>query len=226
MSRGDRLPPLALPDGADLPAIAVTAIGHRLATGRSALPDPDDLPVELRRWGASFVTLERRGRLLGCIGTLEARRPLGIDVAANGLGAAFRDPRFPSLSVRDYCLMDVEVSVLSPPVPLPVESFEDLRRRLRPGVDGVLVEAPGHRATFLPSVWATLPGVDDFLGHLWRKGGLVPGAWPGGVTVATYSATVHHAAGPRPAPIDARVTTVPLARPSAPTRGGGWRMGT
>src|SRR4051812_27296734 len=52
----------------------------------------------LRETGASFVTLKLDGELRGCIGTIDPRRPLGDDVAANAIAAAYRDPRFPPVS--------------------------------------------------------------------------------------------------------------------------------
>ena len=63
----------------------------------------------------------------------------------------------------------------------------DAMRQLRPGVDGVLVTAPGHRATFLPSVWDKLAEPDTFLEHLWKKSGMTPGDWPKGIEVKRYT---------------------------------------
>lgn len=186
--------------------LAVGAIAHRLATGRVALPDPDLLPPRLREPGACFVTLERDGHLLGCIGSIEPRRPLGVDAAANALGAAFRDPRFGPLHASDFTAMDVEISVLSPPTPLDVGDIRALAAALRPGVDGVVIDAPGHRATFLPTVWAKLPDTRSFLEHLWRKAELRPFRWPDDLRVETYTTELLIERGPRPMP-------VPLHRP-------------
>ena len=180
--------------------IAVDAIGQRLATGRVRLPDPDALPPPLVEPGACFVTLERDGRLLGCIGSLEPSRALGLDAAVNALGAAFRDPRFGPLTASDFEAMDVEVSVLSPPSTLPVDDIASLDAALRPGVDGVLIDAPGHRATFLPTVWAKLPDTRSFLEHLWRKADLPPFRWPDAMLVQTYTTEVLTDHGPRALP--------------------------
>src|ERR1700694_414310 len=80
-----------------------------------------DLPW-LRQAGATFVTLTkggaRGGELRGCIGSLAAARPLGIDVAENALGAAFRDPRFPAMTREEWPQCRVEVSLLGPAKPL------------------------------------------------------------------------------------------------------------
>lgn len=75
--------------------------------------------------GASFVTLNEHGALRGCIGTLEAYRPLGRDVAEHAVDAAARDPRFPPVTPDEYPSLDIEVSVLSPPEPIMVAAAAD-----------------------------------------------------------------------------------------------------
>jgi AmmeMemoRadiSam system protein A len=132
------------------------------------------------------VTLRRDGQLRGCIGTLEARRPLAVDVAENAVAAASRDPRFPPLTPEEEVDLEVKISVLTSPQPLDVHSRAELAAAVRPGVDGLLIEAGIHRGTFLPAVWEQLPTVDDFLDHLWAKAGLAAGDWPPGLTVARY----------------------------------------
>ncbi len=148
--------------------------------------------------GASFVTLRDGDRLLGCIGSLEPRRALLADVVDNALGAAFRDPRLPPLTAAEFARMRVHISVLTPAVPLPATSLEDLRARLRPGTDGLVVSSGRHRATFLPSVWEQLPDPDEFLAHLWRKAGLRPDAWPAGIMIERYATFEFGDDGPRP----------------------------
>jgi AmmeMemoRadiSam system protein A len=177
---------LTAEDKAVLLDAALTAIETTLATGRRPGVDVDQLPERLRSPGASFVTLRHGPELLGCIGTLEAYQPLGLDVVEHSLGAAFADPRFHALGPDELEDLTVEVSVLGPLKWLRATSFDDLRAQLRPGVDGLLVAVDGHRATFLPSVWPNVRDVDDFLDLLWRKAGLTPGEWPVGLEVATY----------------------------------------
>jgi AMMECR1 domain-containing protein len=94
--------------------------------------------------------------------------------------------------------MSVHVSILTEPEPLPVRSLDQLRAMVRPGVDGLLLEAGPHRGTFLPSVWEQVPGIDDFLGHLWRKAGLAPGTWPEDLRVLRYGTVELGDDGPRP----------------------------
>ncbi len=159
---------------------------------RSALGEdptyPSDEPAWLLAPGASFVTLTEGRVLRGCIGSLEARLPLGDDVRANAVAAAVRDPRFPPLDPREIDQVAVEVSILSPPSPLDVTGFSEAYEALRPGVYGVILEVGSrHRATFLPQVWDELPQPADFLRHLWLKAGVEPGVWHAGTRLHTYT---------------------------------------
>jgi AmmeMemoRadiSam system protein A len=119
----------------------------------------------------------RKGDLRGCIGSLMAHRSLMEDVRHNALAAAFEDPRFSPVQVRELSNLVVEVSVLSAPEPLDFDGPDDLIRKLRPNVDGVLIERGWNRATFLPQVWEQIPDPEEFLGHLCRKAGLPANAW-------------------------------------------------
>lgn len=149
--------------------------------------DMDTVPEGLQRDAASFVTLNKQGRLRGCIGSLEARRPLVLDVQQNAVGAALRDPRFPPVRPEEVDDLSIEISVLSLPEPLDYNSAEDLFDKLRPGVDGVVIERGWHRATFLPQVWEKLPDERQFLERLCFKAGLSPDAYRSGeLNVMTY----------------------------------------
>jgi AmmeMemoRadiSam system protein A len=156
-------------DRATLLELARQAVA-RAAHGQEPSPvDLNALSDELRRDGASFVTLTKRGELRGCIGSLEARRPLALDVQENGANAATKDPRFPAVRPDELDALAVEVSVLSVPQPLQYDGPEDLVAKLRPGVDGVVIERGWNRATFLPQVWEKIPDPHDFLRHLCVK---------------------------------------------------------
>jgi AmmeMemoRadiSam system protein A len=167
-------------------AIARAAIHAHLTGARPPRLTRVDLPPALWRPGASFVTLRRDGRLRGCIGSLEPRRPLAVDVADNAVGSATRDPRFPPLDVAEEEGLEIKVSVLTPAEPMDVGSWAELVAQIRPGEDGLIIDDGRHRGTFLPSVWAQLPEVADFLGQLWLKAGLQPGDWPADLRVARY----------------------------------------
>ncbi len=153
-------------------------------------PPPVDLnnvPENLQRDGASFVTLTRQGRLRGCIGSLEARRSLAVDVHENAISAALHDPRFPPVNAEELDDLQVEVSVLSSPQPLAYDGPDDLIAKLRPGVDGLVIERGWNRATFLPQVWEKLPDPHQFLEHLCLKAYLPADAYrQPGLDVYTY----------------------------------------
>ena len=150
-------------------------------------------PSWLRAPGASFVTLTSGrapgGSLRGCIGSLEAHEPLHADVESNAVAAAVGDPRFPPLTAGELADTVIEVSVLSASVPLPAVDESDLAARLRPGVDGVILSTPRHRATFLPQVWDQLPDPAEFLSHLRRKAGLPAGYRGRDVVIEIYTVT-------------------------------------
>ena len=133
------------------------------------------------------MTLRSGGDLRGCIGSLQARRPLGIDVRANAVAAAFDDPRFAPLRPSEYAGIDVEVSVLSAASPLPVASEYDLHMQLRAGVDGLILQFGSSRSTFLPQVWEMLPSVRDFVEELKRKAGLPREFWSDELRFSRYT---------------------------------------
>jgi len=162
-----------------------------LASARFAIRDnlsqeipeyPVNLPnLEIKR--GCFVTLHKRGRLRGCIGTIEPIFPLAEAVKKNACSAAFSDPRFPAVSADELADIDIEISVLTVPRKIDFNGAEDLKKHLKPGVHGVIL-SQGHRsATFLPQVWEQLPGKEQFLENLCIKGGLPPTAWKDSRTV-------------------------------------------
>lgn len=167
--------------------VARWAIQNGLLHGRVLPIDPSEYPAELRQHGATFVTLKRHGSLRGCIGTLEASRPLVVDVAYNAFGAAFRDPRFAPLRTGEMQDLELHLSVLSDPEAFPVRDEADLLARLRPGVDGLILAEGRCRGTFLPSVWEQLPAPVDFVTHLKRKAGLPAHHWSPTLRVERYT---------------------------------------
>lgn len=175
-------------DGRVLLEAARAAIGSELGGPDAGAPQ-GGVPEWAARDGASFVTLTIDGRLRGCIGSLEAWRPLLEDVRANALSAAFRDPRFPPLTRGEFHRVHVEVSVLTPPEPLDFRSEADLLSQLVPHEDGLVLTASGHRGTFLPQVWEQLPEPADFLRQLKRKAGLPVDHWGPDVRVSRYRVT-------------------------------------
>ena len=168
-------------------ALARQSIAHGLQTGRPLTVDLQDYPAELGQRRATFVTLERHGQLRGCIGMLEATRPLVEDVAENAFAAAFRDWRFPALTADELADLALHISVLSPAEAMQFDSEQTLIAQLRPGIDGVILQEGGRRGTFLPSVWAELPDPGDFLRHLKQKTGLPAAYWSDNMQAYRYT---------------------------------------
>lgn len=175
--------------------LARRALAHAAEHGRAPTLSLDGLPSALRVPGASFVTLRRRRdhALRGCIGTLEARRPLALDVVENATSAALNDTRFSPVSPEEVEGLDVSISVLAPPTPLDVRSEAELLRIVRPGVDGLVIEdelgGRRRRGVFLPAVWREVPDPRAFLDALRHKAGLPPGHWSPTMRVERF--TVH-----------------------------------
>jgi uncharacterized protein len=134
---------------------------------------PGDLaPVAPEDARGVFVTLNARGRLRGCIGTLVSPEGVGRAVAQYARHAAFDDPRFPPISSAEWPEIEIEISVLS--APRLAQGVEDVRV----GRDGLIIEHRGRRGLLLPQVaveWGF--SAEQFLAEVSRKAGLPPGAW-------------------------------------------------
>lgn len=168
--------------GQALLSIARNAIGARFGREAAAVAAHQALAEP----GATFVTLTQNGRLRGCIGSLEAFRPLAADVAENALAAAFRDPRFPPLADAEFAPTRIEVSLLDAPTAIEFSDEADAIAQLRPGIDGLVLSHGHRRATFLPQVWETLAAPAHFMAELKRKAGLPADFWDGEMTLARY----------------------------------------
>lgn len=167
--------------------VARASISHGLLHRRALSVDPEAFSGAVFEPRACFVTLKIHGALRGCIGRLEPDGPLVCDVARNAYAAAFTDPRFDPLTELERPHVRIHISVLSPPAPMSFVDEADLLRQLRPGEDGLVLEAGRCRGTFLPAVWETLPRPEQFLSHLKLKAGLHPDAWPEDTRVLRYT---------------------------------------
>ncbi len=133
-----------------------------------------------------FITLNKRGALRGCIGTLSPDGDLSRSVPRFALLAAFSDPRFPPLSAEELSECRIQISVLSQPRPL------ENPAQIQIGRDGLILEAGGRRGLLLPQV-ATEWGFDreTFLAELSRKAGLPSDGWrQPGARLWSFSAEV------------------------------------
>ena len=169
--------------GKILLALARDAIAEQFGSPLPPAPDAHWLAEP----GATFVTLTQQGALRGCIGCLQAYRPLLQDIRANAVAAAFRDPRFAPLRESEFAQTTVEVSLLSPSQAMTFNSEAEALAQLRPGIDGLIFEYAHHRSTFLPQVWEQLPTAAIFMAQLTRKAGLPGDFWAPEVKLARYT---------------------------------------
>jgi len=157
---------------AQLLALAESAVEYGIQH-REPMPAPRNIEQpQFDEHAATFVTLHRNQQLRGCIGTLDAYRPLSDDLVANAYAAGFRDPRFPALCAEETAELSIHISVLSAPEMMQIRDEADLVAQLRPEIDGLIIAAHGKRATFLPSVWKSLDEPHAFLAALKQKAGL------------------------------------------------------
>jgi uncharacterized protein len=182
-------------DGHQLLALAGATISARLL-GESFDPEAPS-SAALLALGSSFVTLERAGTLRGCIGALDASRPLYLDVVGNARRAMV-DPRLPAVSIEEWRELDISVSVLTQMRPIAAANLAELARVLRPGRDGLVLTDGSRRATFLPAVWEKLSSPERFIAALLAKGGWTHVDGPR-LEFLRYEATEFHDPAPRAA---------------------------
>ena len=163
------------------------SIESGLHSGSPETVNSQEFSQELRELRACFVTLKKGPSLRGCIGSLEARRRLVEDVAANAFAAANQDPRFRKLNSEELDSIDIGVSVLGPSQSLTFDSQQTLLDMLRPGQDGLILQDRNARGTFLPTVWKSLPEPKEFLDQLKVKAGLTADYWTDTIEVWRYS---------------------------------------
>ena len=151
-------------------------VGHSV---RLKPPTDDKAFAEPR---AVFVTLKARGKLRGCIGTLEPHAALGEAVIDAAISAATEDPRFSQVRAAEVDGLDLHISVLSPMVPTTVD-------KIVLGKHGIVVSQGNRRGVFLPEV-APEQGwdLDTTLSYLCvEKAGLAADAWKHGASIESFT---------------------------------------
>jgi AmmeMemoRadiSam system protein B/AmmeMemoRadiSam system protein A len=164
--------------GADLTVAEESFLLHlarrsvEASAGRSGEPPADLTTATLLEKRGAFVTLKIGGRLRGCIGMVEPRKPLKDTVAEMARAAAVGDPRFVPVDEKEIASLCIEISVLTPL--RRIRSFDEVVV----GTHGLVVERGPHRGLLLPQV-ATEAGWDreTFLGFTCEKAGLPRNAW-------------------------------------------------
>ncbi|MDT8372278.1 MAG: AmmeMemoRadiSam system protein A [Gammaproteobacteria bacterium] len=170
-----------------LKAIARASIEYGLENNQPLIVDLTTIPQQLKQVRASFVTLEKDHHLRGCIGTLEAYRPLAQDIADNSFAAAFTDHRFPPVIAKELDNISIHISILNPTEPIICHTESELKQQLRPNIDGLIIDDGFHKATFLPSVWESLPNTTDFIDQLKIKAGLPADYWSHDIKAFRYT---------------------------------------
>ena len=174
-------------EGRHLLKVARQTIEKELFARKDQNLPESDISSKFSEQRGTFVTLTIRGGLRGCIGHIIPRETLIEGIRINAINAAFRDPRFRPLTKEEWDMVSIEISILTDPKPLSYSDADDLLKKLRPGIDGLIIKKAYHQATFLPQVWEQLREKEAFLSHLCQKAGLEGDAWKSGdLEVLTY----------------------------------------
>ncbi|MCS7233072.1 MAG: AmmeMemoRadiSam system protein A [Synergistetes bacterium] len=133
-------------------------------------PPPSELTPEMKERAGVFVSIKKKGKLRGCIGTyLPTCRNVAEEVIRNAIAACSEDPRFDPVREDELPLLEYSVDILTEPEPV-----DDLAE-LDPKLYGVIVEASdGRKGLLLPD----LEGVDTVEEQIEiasRKAGILPG---------------------------------------------------
>ena len=124
--------------------------------------------------GACFVTIEKNGRLRGCIGSIIAHRALITDLVEHAKDAAFKDTRFSPVREEELPELKFAVSILTEPKKIVFENEKQLLEKIVPNEDGIIIRDGDYQAVYLPSVWDELPDKKEFIKSLKIKAGLKP----------------------------------------------------
>jgi len=155
--------------------LARKVLEERLGYGRSYAIS--NVPEKLKEVKGCFVTLKKHGQLRGCIGHILPREPLYKCVIDNTINAALHDIRFFPVRYEELKDIEIEISVLSVPVLLKHESWQEVLNSLVPLRDGVVLKRSMQMATYLPQVWEQIPDKVLFLEHLCMKAGMEKNCW-------------------------------------------------
>ncbi len=130
-----------------------------------------------------FVTLNKNGRLRGCIGAHQAVEPVYKLVPDRAVAAAFQDPRFPPLTQEELDDISIKVSVYTTNV-YAIKSIEEFEM----GKHGIIMIKDGRGATFLPEVplEAGWKRKEEEMRQLCYKAGLNLDAWKNGAQFYVY----------------------------------------
>ena len=166
-------------------AIARNAIAQRLGLPFSPVPGTPASDPDLPSHRATFVTLTVGGKLRGCVGNLDPPGTLEESIATCAVAAATADPRFSPLNRDELSQVHIEISLLTPP--MPVAGPQDVT----PGTHGIIVSQGEHRGLLLPQVAAEHGWkAETLLSQAAVKAGLPADAWRSGARIDVFTAEV------------------------------------
>ncbi|MEM1539011.1 MAG: TIGR00296 family protein [Candidatus Bathyarchaeia archaeon] len=172
---------LSLEEGRTLVKLARSAVEEYLKN-RKRLKVPENIPEKLMQPCGVFVTINSvkggERTLRGCIGYPYPTMPLAKAVIDSAISSATQDPRFHPLSLSELNEVVFEVSVLTPPQLITVEKPSEYPRKIKVGLDGLIVELGFYKGLLLPQVpvewnWDE----EEFLCQCCIKAGLPPDCW-------------------------------------------------
>lgn len=132
---------------------------------------------KLRGNRSVFVTIRKHGELRGCVGSVNASKPLVEDALHSAYAAARYDQRVSQVSLKELSELELHVSILGALEPIQFTGEPDLLRQLQVGKDGLLIREGARTALFLPVMWSSLEEPKVFLEHLKEKAGLPRSYW-------------------------------------------------
>jgi len=183
----DTYEPIKAEDQQTLMRLAYEVVEHGLQYGDVLSVSAKSYSDRLQFPQASFVTIRYQENLVGCIGSLQAVRPLVMDVTHNAYAAAFQDPRTEGVNRAILSGINFHLSLLSPSTPMTFTNEADLLSQLKPDIDGLVLEEGMARSTFLPAVWEQLPNPETFLSQLKLKAGLSENHWSNTIKFKRYT---------------------------------------
>lgn len=147
--------------------LAKKTVEEYIRTGKTPSV-PEQIPPDMTEKAGVFVSIKKKGKLRGCIGTfLPATENIYTEIVRNAVAAATQDPRFPPVDISELNELEYSVDILSPPEP--VKSLEELD----PKKYGIIVVKGWQRGLLLPDIEG-VNSVDEQLAIAKLKAGIDP----------------------------------------------------
>ncbi|PKL67733.1 MAG: TIGR00296 family protein [Methanobacteriales archaeon HGW-Methanobacteriales-1] len=167
---------------------------------KKIISPPQETPESLKETMGAFVTLNKKGtdrgkgELRGCIGYCEPIKPLVNAVIEVAISAASSDPRFPPVKESEMSEIGLEISVLSKPKLVEVENPKDYLKKIKVGLDGLIVEKNFYKGLLLPQVPVEWNWDEkEFLCNTCMKAGLPSDCWYDADTkIFNFQAQIFH----------------------------------